>query len=1504
MNKKGFFKKHWWAFTIAVAVAVVGGVTAFSSNAAAPYKVTVINLMTGASTNQYDTDAAGAIDDTDTDQVPAELKTDIDAGKAHAFVKADNTLKGFNVATLTVEADSEIYYVTDTDFEALKLDDKAGTTAGVNWVIADDPITNAKDVLYVFGDGSAAGVDFNVAGTDVLVGNYKGNIYPGPATEPFKIDEAFLDEAGVAIYGDGGATWGVSPSGVGNEIDAIGSGQFYESFTKPAVYDAIAENVDIRGVTEFNSNVIDVPSKLNVGDAAGSLPWKDATVSEVQTVYMGNDVNLKGNVSFLFNGTSQSNWPYFIDTNGNGELDAGETSYDGAVKESAYTALKDIYFYSKTTDVTCASGMFARCPSLENIYRNNLADFNNCFVTSYMFFGDDNLQNGEGSFVDKIDLSTNTVLRDTSYMFAGAKNIVEPNVKNYKMNNVTMAEGMFLGARNAALSFTDNTKDSYVGDWVVSALVDAALMFDGRTINAGEIMADMETSRVKNFGNINPGFGELVDGSNGNVVTGLVDLSKWNCDELVGAQYMFAQNDGITGVTFGTNYPKLEDISEMFLRCDNLNNVTGTAVDVPALKYAQYTFMGCGKNGGDVVLKLTAAAPKLENIAFMFYHTGFGTVNLGGSTALDALKIAPAAFADMPNVTSINLADQTFPNLSEAQYMFFNDPKLATLDTSGWTMADAKNLSFMFMNDVALAELDLSHWQAGTVPCTMENFLYNTGVGTVSLANMGNQLTNMSLAFARNGRLASATLPASLENMTNAFGMFSNCQNLATITPGAAVVAPSKAVDMRGMFCSDAKLTGTGVAKMGYLIGGDTTDTSFMFKDCPLITSVDLSGADTRNVVYMQGMFEGNKALTTVTMGGRSTPDSALDIGAMFRNCALTEASAQAIIDHMATSANVIDMYETFKNNKAPKKLDFSDMDFTNVKDMTGFCDGCDALGVIKEEEASEVPSDLIEARITLPANFGTSLLTTAGKNVRLFYVDKSGETVLNPAEQGDDVLTYLNIKGTSMPGFLARYNWSADNRKFAVVGDQKINGKKANTYNFTDGNDATLLFDVLPTITIDGTPATIKYEWSDVTDAANPEDLAETTKEYLAKASAYGDGAAHVIASTAYPDVFKATTAKDYVDPVRANFLLNANVESTTAIYVGDEVPVGSKYDKDDVIVTATLTSGKTIEIPSTLWTPSDTEVKKTGPNNYTATYDGKKANFIVTGKRAIGSIVTKYVGPSVLVGDSWDKANVETTAYYADDVNKTAGFLVTPTYYSGYKVSKVGANTYTATYEDPEQGGKAFTSQFNVPGYKEIGYLEAEYKGPAIEIGEDYKKTDVLVKAHYADGSGMSVLGPDDWTADSKTVTGLGDNSFIATYRDPFGSSFTAGYTVKGIEKSEKSSSSSSSSSTPTSEPTSQTPADPPADITDTYKGYDPNSPDTTPTNQTAISTVDVPSPNRTVANNTDVRQSTGNVQTGTENRMPFYILLLCLFVGVGVSALVIMTRMKKDKNRNRNN
>ena len=124
-----------------------------------------------------------------------------------------------------------------------------------------------------------------------------------------------------------------------------------------------------------------------------------------------------------------------------------------------------------------------------------------------------------------------------------------------------------------------------------------------------------------------------------------------------------------------------------------------------------------------------------------------------------------------------------------------------------------------------------------------------------------------------------------------------------------------------------------------YLNTSEVTTMRNMFGDCSLLTSIDVSGFDTRNVTSMFAMFSGCSSLTSLDLSNFNT-DKVTDMYAMFSSCSgLTSLDLGSF-----NTEKVTDMESMFSGCSGLTTLDLSNFNTANVTSIKGMFRGCSGL--------------------------------------------------------------------------------------------------------------------------------------------------------------------------------------------------------------------------------------------------------------------------------------------------------------------------------------------------------------------------------------------------------------------------------------------------------------------------------------------------------------------------------------------------------------------------------
>ncbi len=1379
-------------------------------------------ILNSAGTNLSDSTASLAYTNLNTELAPGGTL----AGKTVLAYMYNGVRSATNPTVFSGAAFAENYTVTVVFAEDVTANGAIGV-GGAVWFVHNNK-------LYITGTPAAIGSLVTISDT-----TYTATISYVDQTETKSLTgTSFKTKYPLFFYSDlDGNDSGILDSEIYNEMHYAANEWYKFRATSDPSYDLnINDRADI---------VLDY--RLEGHNTAGTLDplsvgWINLAPS-ITDIYISDDIELVGNMNGLFN----ANFTYIKENGSNNDM-----------KDSVYRSLKNVYLYCDMSKVEAAAGMFGLIPSLENIYvRNGVTSVPMPLVKSlaYMFYGDTKLTNGTDSFINAIDLSGANTLISTSYMFAGCEQISKPNVRTYRMNNVKFAEGMFFGAKNMQLVSDGSGADFDISGWNLTSLVNAVAMFSG-----GD--ADDTIEYADPLLKMDPGLSDI--SSYGNVITGTVDMTNWSMTNVKMTTLMFSKNgENFVGVTFGANYPSLIDASAMFLRCDYMRNVTMQNTSMPALENATSMFRLAGSKASVGNADISGwNVPNLVHAEFMFYGTGFTTIDTTNISSLSKLKYAECMFAENTKLTSLGagaMSSVVFGSLEEAQMMFMNDSALVKVDTSKWKMPKVKNLDFAFQNTPSLTSgLDISGWGVTSALTSMECFANKNGMDTFDCSAWDLRNVNqLAFAFSDNPNLTQVKMPTAATALMGArsvCGIFSDDPKLvsANLPQGGSIL-----LDCMGVFANDTSLASPSVVN---LVGSSVTDVSYFFKNCSSLTSIDISGWNTSSVRYIQGACDNNNKLASISLGTGVTGVNILDAGTLLRNCyVLPDNQINSVIAGFTTAGSLVDAYEMFKNCYALTSLDMSQMNFSQTKELRRIA--------AMDENAAYTTNRL--TTIKVPASIltaaGVVLKDTDGTSINLFWVDGDGVADGNKEEDtdSDDLLTTLFVNGTPGSNFLAYAlggtNSDNDNRALVKYNARTINDKDVGTYQIADSSDeAVMKIDATSTFYTGGSTAStatlvpLSYSWMKDTKAIS----GATEDSY--KSAKSGTYVAQV-----KPSLFTSDNTKRL-----ATFVIGKNMVGITATYNGKDITVGKDFSVDDLTVKLVDSDGNEFALTTNDFTVDSKTVTKQGNNTFTITYTSGTTKFTtpvtIKGVRNIGSVVATYSGPAVLVGKNFDPTYVKLFAYYTDDTAKKEGFEVSPTSFSSQSVTAVGDNVFTAYYKDTAQD-TTFNSTFKVNGYKSINSISATYTGDAVKVGEKFDRDKVKVTLYYADGSGSSTTS--NFTLDSQTLYAEGGNTFTASYRDPFGNIYTSGFSVPGYKDQTNNN-----------------------NVQQNQVPYANNA--------TGLTTSTVVAPQTQASSsaaNIKTGTSTGVVQTGRTDKAILYIVAI-----IALLALIIFTITKRNKGR----
>ena len=201
--------------------------------------------------------------------------------------------------------------------------------------------------------------------------------------------------------------------------------------------------------------------------------------------------------------------------------------------------------------------------------------------------------------------------------------------------------------------------------------------------------------------------------------------------------------------------------------------------------------------------------------------------------------------------------------------------------------------------------------------------------------------------------------------VTDMSGMFDGCVSLTTLDVSGFDTRNVKT--MCEMFKGCRSLTTLDVSSFNT---SNVTNMLSMFYECSSLTTLDVSGFDTSNVTDMGQMFYYCSSLTTLDVSGFDT-SNVTAMGWMFAACGMTSLDISGF-----DTSNVTDMHRMFYEYESLTYLDMSKATFGRVNFYGGMFQGManDVTIKVKDETAKTfIQSRLDEASVTATVEINTT---------------------------------------------------------------------------------------------------------------------------------------------------------------------------------------------------------------------------------------------------------------------------------------------------------------------------------------------------------------------------------------------------------------------------------------------------------------------------------------------------------------------------------------------------
>lgn len=264
---------------------------------------------------------------------------------------------------------------------------------------------------------------------------------------------------------------------------------------------------------------------------------------------------------------------------------------------------------------------------------------------------------------------------------------------------------------------------------------------------------------------------------------------------------------------------------------------------------------------------------------------------------------------------TINTSTWSLLNVDDAGYMFYGCAGLTNIDASNWGMSKATSLKHMFHNASSLISVgDLSSWDVSNVD---------------DYGDMFNGCLKLSTFVARNWNTQAG------ESFDS---VFKDCESLTTADLTGWVMNSS--TEFSYMFDNCALLTDV-IGEETWGLSSATTLYA-MFRDCPVLLSLDVSEWDVSSVTNFGAIFEHCDVLQGLDVS-KWDVSSATSFHNTFRYCI----SVPSIDVSNWNVSNAVDMSYMFSHCETITELDLTTWETTSVTDTSEMFSSCDNLQTI-----------------------------------------------------------------------------------------------------------------------------------------------------------------------------------------------------------------------------------------------------------------------------------------------------------------------------------------------------------------------------------------------------------------------------------------------------------------------------------------------------------------------------------------------------------------------------
>ena len=363
--------------------------------------------------------------------------------------------------------------------------------------------------------------------------------------------------------------------------------------------------------------------------------------------------------------------------------------------------------------------------------------------------------------INNITLKFSEQIDSLECMFKGLENILEIDLSNFDVSQVTRMQEMFRDCSNLVSVILSNYNTYNLNN--ISHMFYNC--FNLETINFGSI----NTSSVENMQHSFCGCSKISS----------IDLSKFDTSRVTSMFSMFYNCSNLKSLDLGNfNTSSVVNMRSLFNKCTKIKSINLSSFDTSKVTTFENMFQLCYKLSSLDLSKFDTSSAL--NMTSMFYSCrnlqsiNFGNINTSSVITMESL------FYGCSKIYSIDLSIFDTSQVTSFYHMFYNCFNLETINFGNINNSSLENMQNVFCHCSKIKSIDLSKFDTSKVTSMYSLFWHCENLETVNFGNINTSSVKIMRSLFNNcSKISSIDLSNFDTSQVTTFEhMFTGCKNL------------------------------------------------------------------------------------------------------------------------------------------------------------------------------------------------------------------------------------------------------------------------------------------------------------------------------------------------------------------------------------------------------------------------------------------------------------------------------------------------------------------------------------------------------------------------------------------------------------------------------------------------------------------------------------------------------------------------------------------------------